>query len=168
MNLEAKVATKDFISNLLKTIEDQSKKISILEDKVAVIETHISQLRMANDNTEQYQRRLCLRIDGIDLPPEGQKESAVECLQKVKNVFVELGVEIPDVVIDHARRIDKVKDSILKGFLLSDKAGGLGRCKPRVGTSGGAPGTSWYFTITEALKWYRILKISPLHLDRKP
>ena len=106
--LETKVATKDCISNLLKTIEDQSKKISVLEDRIAVMESHISRLRMTNDNAEQYQRRLCLRIDGIDLPPAGQKESAEECLQKVKNVFVELGVEIPDDVVDRAHRIGKI------------------------------------------------------------
>ena len=56
--LETKVATKDCISNLLKTIEEQSKKISILEDRIAVMESHISRLRRANDNAQQYQRRL--------------------------------------------------------------------------------------------------------------
>ena len=50
--LETKVATKDCISNLLKTIEDQSKKISVLEDRISVMETHISRLCMANDNAE--------------------------------------------------------------------------------------------------------------------
>ena len=51
--LEIKVGTNDCISNLLKTIEDQSKKISVLEDRIAVMEDHISRLRMANDNAEQ-------------------------------------------------------------------------------------------------------------------
>jgi len=106
--LETKVVTKDCISNLLKTIEDQSKKISVLEDRIAVMESHISRLRMTNDNAEQYQRRLCLPIDGIDLPSAGQKESARECLQKVNKVFVQLGVEIPDDVVDCAHRIGKI------------------------------------------------------------
>ena len=68
-----RLATKDCISNLLKTIEDQSKKISVLEDRIAVMESHISQLRIVYDNAKQYQRRLCLRIDGIDLPPVFKK-----------------------------------------------------------------------------------------------
>ena len=106
--LETIVATKGCSSNLLRTIEDQSKKISVLQDRIAVMESHISQLRNVNDNAEQYQCRLCLRIDGIDLPPAGQKESSEECLQKAKNVFVELGVEIPDDVVDRAHRIGKV------------------------------------------------------------
>ena len=36
--------------------------------------------------------------------------SAKECLQKVKDVFVELGIEIPDDVVDCAHRIGKVKN----------------------------------------------------------
>ena len=108
--LESKVATKDCINNLLKTIEEQNKKISILEDKIAVMDSHISQLRNANDNLEQYQRRLCLPIDGIDLPPQGQKETGEDCLQKVQDVFAELGIEIHDNVIDRAHRVGKVKN----------------------------------------------------------
>ena len=106
--LETKVATKDCISNLLKTIENQSKKISVLEDRIVVVESHISRLRMTNDDAVQYQRRLCLGIDGLDLPPAGQKESAEECLPTVKNVFVEHGVAIPDDVVDRAHRIGKI------------------------------------------------------------
>ena len=71
------------------------------------MESHISQLRMANDNAEQYERLLCLRIDCVDLPPPGQKESADELLQKF-NVFVELGVKILDDVVDRAHRIGKI------------------------------------------------------------
>ena len=37
--------------------------------------------------------------DDIGLLPAGQKESAEECLQNVKNVFVELGVDISDDVV---------------------------------------------------------------------
>ena len=40
--LDTKVAMKDCISNLLKTIEDQRKKISILEDRIVVMDSHIS------------------------------------------------------------------------------------------------------------------------------
>ena len=61
--LETKVEAKDCISNLPKTIEDQSKKLSELKDRIAVMESHISRLCMTNDNAGQYQRRLCLRID---------------------------------------------------------------------------------------------------------
>ena len=44
----------------------------------------------------------------IDLPSPGKKESGEEYLQKVRNVFAELGVEVPDNVIDRAHRVVKV------------------------------------------------------------
>ena len=70
------------------------------------MENHIAKLENRVDDQEQYQRRLCLRIDGI--PPVGQvkDESAGEqCLKKGKAVFNELTVDIPDTVIDRAHRI---------------------------------------------------------------
>ena len=39
--LETKVAMKDCISNLLKVVENQSNIITILEDKIAVMDSHI-------------------------------------------------------------------------------------------------------------------------------
>ena len=71
------------------------------------MDSHISQLRMANDNIEQHQRPLCLRIDGIDLPSPGQ-ESGEECLQKVQNVFAKLDVQVPDNEVDRDHRVGKV------------------------------------------------------------
>ena len=107
-SLEERVATKDCISNLIKIIDEQSKKISQLEDNVAVLEKHVAVLRKSNDDGEQYQRRLCLRISGIDLPTSGKSESSEECLQKVREVFDEIGVDIPDSVLDRAHRIGKL------------------------------------------------------------
>ena len=98
--LENKVARKDCISGLVKIIEEQNKAISILEDKIGIMVSHISQLHKANDSIEQHQQRLCLRIDGIDLPPQEQKETGEECLQKFQNVSAERGDEILDNLID--------------------------------------------------------------------
>ena len=108
-DLESKMATKGCISNLMKTIHDQNTRISQLEDKVAVLEHHIMHLEKQNDDNEQYQRRLCLRIHGIDLPSERKAESGEDCLKKVKQVFKELKVSIPDAVVDRAHRIGPVK-----------------------------------------------------------
>ena len=106
--LEDKVATRECIKGLMETINDQNQKISMMEDKIAVMERHISQLQVANDGIEQYQRRLCLRNSGIDLPSLGQNATAQDCLDKVNDVFPDLGVEIPCDVIDRAHRIGKV------------------------------------------------------------
>ena len=56
-------------------------------------------MKETSDNAEQYQGRFCLRINGIDSQQECQIETGEECLQKVKNVFNELKIEIPSTVI---------------------------------------------------------------------
>ena len=105
--LKDSMAIKDCIEKLHTTIKDQNEKIHILEARIAIIERHISVLQNNVDEDEQYSHRLCLRINGIPPVPEGKNESSESCLEKVKNVFNELGVDIPDVVIDRAHRIGR-------------------------------------------------------------
>ena len=102
-DLEEKVATKECISSLHQVICDQNTKISQLEDNIAVLERHVIQLQRKSEENEQYQRRLCLRINGIEVPQAA--ESADECLEKVRDVFKELKVSVPDNVIDRAHRV---------------------------------------------------------------
>ena len=71
------------------------------------MERHISVLQSDVLENVQYSRRLCLRINGIPPVPEGQNESSKSCIEKVKNVFSEWGVDVPDVVIDRARRTSR-------------------------------------------------------------
>lgn len=54
------------------------------------------------DDTEQYSRRLCLRINGVTVT---QGETAEECMVKCKGIFHDLNVSIPDDCIDRAHRI---------------------------------------------------------------
>ena len=61
------------------------------------------------DDNEQYQRRLCLRIDGVELPQDNDGESGDKCLSTVKKIFKELKVNVPDCVIYRAHRTGKVK-----------------------------------------------------------
>ena len=112
--LEEKVATKECISSLMKIINEQKETIARMEDKIAVLESHIDHLVIANDEVEQYQRRLCLRINGIDLPSDGDdRETSDECLDNVQGVFEELGLSIPPNVIDRAHRVGK--EIVVKG-----------------------------------------------------
>ena len=80
----------------------------MLEGRIPIMDCHISQLRKTNDNIEQYQCSLCLRINGTELQSPGQEESGEECFQKYQNVFAELGVEVHDNVIDRVHRVGKV------------------------------------------------------------
>ena len=107
-DMTEKMATKDCINNLLTIIDEQKLKIEQLESKVVVMESHIAQLKKSQEKADQYQRRLCLRINGIDIPTDGEKETGDECLSKVKQVVDELNVKIPETVIDCAHRVGKI------------------------------------------------------------
>eukprot|EP00112_Aurelia_sp_Birch-Aquarium-sp1_P026707 Seg966.2 transcript_id=Seg966.2/GoldUCD/mRNA.D3Y31 product="hypothetical protein" protein_id=Seg966.2/GoldUCD/D3Y31 len=124
------VATKECISELKQTILDQQVKIQELEAKVVVMEKYIERIekverrvcevdglsdRIADlervcDDNEQYQRRLCLRIYGVEAE-EDAAESGHDYLEMVKKMFKEdLGLDIPEVVIDRAHRIGHFKE----------------------------------------------------------
>eukprot|EP00112_Aurelia_sp_Birch-Aquarium-sp1_P017007 Seg3902.2 transcript_id=Seg3902.2/GoldUCD/mRNA.D3Y31 product="hypothetical protein" protein_id=Seg3902.2/GoldUCD/D3Y31 len=84
-------------------IQEQEKKISSLEERIneleannVILESHVSHLRKSYENQEQYSRCLCLRIDGIDLPPKGTNETGETVLGKVNDIFDELEVDVPD------------------------------------------------------------------------
>ena len=55
-----------------------------------------------NEDLEQYGRRLCLRIDGVQVV---ENETSVDVLASVKKLFDDAQVEISNAVIDRARRI---------------------------------------------------------------
>ena len=102
------MATKACIENLLHRIDEQKQTINEMNEKIANHESGITHLKKSNNDAEQYQHRLCLRINGIELPPDGQMETREDCLEKVQKVFSKLNVEIPENVIDRAHRIGKV------------------------------------------------------------
>ena len=96
------LSTKDDITSLkeevtllvTEKIQDQEKQISALKERIneleaknAVLESYIAHLHKSYENQEQYSRCLCLRIDGIELPPKGTSESSDEVLGKVKKNF---------------------------------------------------------------------------------
>ena len=101
------MATKAYINRFLEKIDEHEKRVTELESRVAVMGAHLEQLKRQNDDLEQYQRRLSLRINGIPIEP-GRRETAEESLDKVRAILSEIGVDIPDVVIDRAHRIGNV------------------------------------------------------------
>lgn len=85
-----------------------SDKINALEAKVALYEKHFEEIYLKLDNAEQYSRRTSLRLYNLSLPENGQ-ETSNDCLDKVKELFTEMGVSIPDSSIDHVHQIGKTK-----------------------------------------------------------
>ena len=108
--LKNDMATKDCINDLKNIIVEQKSRIEELESRVIVMEKLIQNLKERSDDSEQYQRRLCLRIGGVELKQGTDGESGEECLKTVKKIFRELKVSIPDAVIDRAHRIGKIKE----------------------------------------------------------
>ena len=49
-------------------IDGQRKRIKELESEVSIMDSLITQLKNNCDDQEQYNRRLCLRINGILAP----------------------------------------------------------------------------------------------------
>lgn len=136
-NLKNDLATKQCISSLRTTILEQAQTIEKLEARTVILESYIKQieknakevkhlsedqfkndaiteqLEKRVDDMEQYQRRLCLRINGI---PCANNESAEDCLQKVKSLVKnDLKVDVPDLAFDRAHRIGQVSQETENG-----------------------------------------------------
>ena len=93
------------IENLNDKLTKQNSTISVLQNNVEVLNEQCSKLRKdintKCDELEQYSRRQCLRIEGIVKP---RKEKVEDVINLVKDCFAEANVDIPDTVLDRARR----------------------------------------------------------------
>ena len=88
-------------------IEGLKSKIGHLEGKVVTfLNKTLSKLEINIDDGEQFSRRMCLRIDGIDLESD-ENDNSSSCMEKVQKVFEEMGVQVPAVSIDRAHRTGK-------------------------------------------------------------
>ena len=87
-------------------IEGLKSKVTHLEEKVTSLNKSLNKLEISIDDGEQYSRRMCLRIDGIDLESD-ENENSSSCMENVQKVFEEMGVQVPAVSIDRAHRIGK-------------------------------------------------------------
>ena len=104
-----------------KAIKPLSNKIEVLERRIAVYDAHFAGLERRLEKTqakideaEQYSRRACLRIYGI---PTTDSESAKQCETKVKEIFEEIGVKVPDDMLDRAHRIGRKSKNKTSGVV---------------------------------------------------
>ena len=95
---------KFFQEGLMKKIEDkfkeQNDRIEELESKL-VIKQNIIEIKC--DDNEQYSRRSCLRIDGLDFSSD--EDEGV--LKKVGKCYSDMGIEFNQIEIDRAHYIGK-------------------------------------------------------------
>ena len=99
----------DKIDALTKLLAEKDKKIDELETKVVILEEKIAfndkrfeLLERRIDDGEQYSRRTSLQINVI---PYEKNETAEQCLNKVKEEVVNLGLSLEDCEYDRAHRV---------------------------------------------------------------
>eukprot|EP00112_Aurelia_sp_Birch-Aquarium-sp1_P015575 Seg3465.6 transcript_id=Seg3465.6/GoldUCD/mRNA.D3Y31 product="hypothetical protein" protein_id=Seg3465.6/GoldUCD/D3Y31 len=103
--LEAVINEK--IELAMKPFED---RIASLENKLSVYGAHMEKLEMEVEKAEQYSHWSCLRIYGIPVPNNANKnESLNDCVEKVMDLCKKMEVNIPDSEIDRAHRIGSKK-----------------------------------------------------------
>ena len=100
---------RDMIAELREIVHKQNDKIDVLENSVCMLQQQIASLKEVNivnsrkqNDIEQYGRRLCLRIQGIE---EQDNETAEDVFSKVEEIIKESECVIPSNVIDRAHRI---------------------------------------------------------------
>ena len=87
-------------------LSQKDKELRVLKSQVTLLQNHVSTVKHALDKKvdelEQYGRRVCLRIEGVE---HQVNEKSDEVLKKVMNIIKESETEIPESVLDRAYRI---------------------------------------------------------------
>eukprot|EP00112_Aurelia_sp_Birch-Aquarium-sp1_P003503 Seg1392.1 transcript_id=Seg1392.1/GoldUCD/mRNA.D3Y31 product="hypothetical protein" protein_id=Seg1392.1/GoldUCD/D3Y31 len=110
-NLKKKI-NENIQTEIEKAMKTLCNKIEILERKIAVydaqfagLERRLEETEIKIDDAEEYSRRACLRKYGI--PPTSDTKNAEQCETKVKELFEEIGVKVPDDMLGRVRRVGK-------------------------------------------------------------
>ena len=97
-----KIEVSEAIKTKIKKCEELESTAFLLQEYVKSFQKQVSVLECKNEELEQYGRRLYLRIEGF---PPVENESLNDVLDMVKSLIKESGYEIPDAVIDRAKRV---------------------------------------------------------------
>ena len=92
------------ISKFEEKFDEQKRKIDELEGKIATQANKVDQLIVKCDNNEQYSRRSCLRIHGIECSDDERNDNV---LQWVKECYEEMNLPFQDENIDRVHRTGK-------------------------------------------------------------
>ena len=101
---QLKIELAEAFKNELKKREELESTVSVLQQHVKICQNQIKEMQQANEELEQYYRRLCVKNDSV---PTVDNETSDEVLDKVKSLIKETSCDIPDVVIDRAHRTGK-------------------------------------------------------------
>ena len=110
---------KEILTEVKALIQERDNKIIELESTVSMLQTHVSNLKHSYDKSieelEQYGRHQCLRMEGV---PMKKEETADEVLDFVSEKIKEIGVNVPDVILDRAHRVGKPYKDRESGIML--------------------------------------------------
>ena len=77
--LKADLGTTDNIRDLKDVIKGQKLKIDAIESRIVLMGKYIKHFERALDKQEQYQRRMCMKLNGVEVK-EGDNETSEDCL----------------------------------------------------------------------------------------
>ena len=100
--------TSSKLDELLLEIRAKDVKVEILESQVAVLQNTVKLLSAKCDGNEQYSRWVSLQINNMPLPANDEDEIVDDVLVKVRNLFDEAEVDMPDNCIDRVHRVGKL------------------------------------------------------------
>ena len=103
----SELASKADVLALKEIIQKQKSTIDHLESKVCLLESQVTYLLDQVEESEQYSRRMCLRLEGIQVLKNERDETEEDVMMAVKVAIREAGISIPDDAIDRAHRVGK-------------------------------------------------------------
>ena len=106
---------EEIISKFEEKFHQQNRKIDELEGKIVIQTNTIDQLIIKCDDNEQYSRRSCLRIHGIECSDDERNDNV---LQRVKECYEEMNLPFQDENIDRVHRIAR---NLANNFIVQDR-----------------------------------------------
>ena len=93
------------ISKFEEKFDEQNRKIDELKGKIVIQANTIDQLIIKCDDNEQYSRRSCLRIHGIECNDDERNGNV---LQRVKECYEEMNLPFQDENIDRVHTVGRI------------------------------------------------------------
>ena len=115
---------EEVISKFESKICEQNNKIYELESRVAIQEKIINNLLTKCEDNEQYSRRSCLRIHGIE---SNSNEKNQDVIEKIRECYNALELPFNEEVIDRAHRVgkeytDKISKKTVRSIIVKFKS----------------------------------------------
>ena len=95
---------EEIISKFEEKFDEQNRKVDELKGKTAIQANTNDQLIIKCDDNEQYSRRSCLRIHGIECSDDERNDNV---LQWVNECYEEMNLSLQDENIDRVHRIER-------------------------------------------------------------